>query len=41
MASDLSRLPIELLDVDNYATWETRMKKELTQLKMGPDRGAR
>ena len=26
MATDLSRLPIELLDVDNYATWETRMK---------------
>ena len=26
MATDLGRLPFELLDVDNYATWETRMK---------------
>ena len=26
MAKELSSIPIELLDIDNYATWETRMK---------------
>ena len=29
MATDFGRLPFELLDVDNYATWQTRMMKFL------------